>query len=116
MTLFRNFSGLVGLIIITFGNYLAYVEQGTWYPLVYYFVSIVVVTIYGVTMDHYKPGIFDEQYVRFEKYFIVYYIASLIIVTIYYLSITVLPLLLEVLVKLLSSIIELLDSIRNFLT
>ena len=116
MTLFRNFSGLVGLIIITFGNYLAYFEQGTWYPIAYFFASIVVVTIYGVSMDHFNPGIFDEKYVSFEKYFVVYYIGSLIIVTIYYLSITVLPLLLEVLIKLLSSIIELLDSIRNLLT
>ena len=116
MTLFRNFSGLVGLIIITFGNYLAYFEQGTWYPIAYFFASIVVVTIYGVSMDHYNPGIFDEKYVSFEKYFVVYYTGSLIIVTIYYLSITVLPLLLEVLIKLLSSIIELLDSIRNLLT
>ena len=116
MTLFRNFIGLIGLIGISFGNYLAFVEQGTWYPIAYFFASIVVVSIYGVSMDHIKPGIFDKEYVHLEKYCLIYYIGSLIIVTLYYLSITILPLLLGVLVNFLSSIIELLDSIRNFLT
>ena len=112
----RNFFGLVGLIGISFGNYLAFFEQGTWYPLVYCFGSIVVLSIYGVTMDHLKPGIFDKEYVRLEKYCVLYCAGSITIVTIYYLSITILPLLLEVLIKFLGSIVELLNSIRNFLT